>query len=266
MRITKDRYIESNITPTWMKLLKSNTEFDIEKLITHSMYYPASGFDFITPLIFINSCRSYILADPNVTDENIEYIIKRLTDFNYRLILKKEVKRDDIYLNQIEPIKPIFLLDGDLPKFLKDITPKEFYAYWMVFEEYGPYSHMVRNTHNRFSILFISDEGVSTYQNLYNASNTFPIGIILKAHYHWTNNWTYFSRRRGIFERTVMSNKSGFPNYIISFNQNDYCEELDFKGTTWVNYQNLVHEGDMYKIFKAEFQTHSTELYFRNYT
>jgi hypothetical protein len=69
----------------------------------------------------------------------------------------------------------------------------------------------------------------------------------------FSGNWTAFERQNGIFERTVMANPAGFPDFLLVDNvyDNDWSSpERSF----WRNYWQLEKVFPRYnlKIYRAE--------------
>jgi hypothetical protein len=69
-------------------------------------------------------------------------------------------------------------------------------------------------------MLSIFGEGIATYAAIYNSNKLCPIAIVLcRAEIGFGRNWTLFEQRNGAFERVVMSNRGGTPQYLFTWSR-----------------------------------------------
>jgi hypothetical protein len=234
--------------PNWLTDINKDSEFNIKQLLDKSIYYPASNTDGRVFEALAGSGYSFVYVDPNISNTDLKQQLNLVA--GYDVILSREINKDQLCFNPYNPVLPIPLVDEDPNKIMlsKKITP---YAHWAVFQRrahtdpgHGP---------ERFSLLFIAGEGVATYQAIYFSNRCRPMGIVLKGHSGFAGNWTRFEKQNGIFERTVMANPAGFPDYLFV----DHIYDNDWSSSDrsyWHNYSTMIKElpRKNFKIYKAK--------------
>lgn len=233
--------------PNWLTDINKDSEFNIKQLLDKSIYYPASNTDGWIFEALAGTGYSFVYVDPNIPHTDLKRQLNSVA--GYDVILSREIYKDQLCFNTYNPVLPIPLVDED-PKEIRlwnQITP---YAHWAIFQRrartdpgHGP---------ERFSLLFIAGEGVATYQAIYFSNLCRPMGIVLKGHTGFAGNWTRFEKQNGIFERTVMSNPAGFPDYL--FVDDIYDNNWSTRDRSyWHNYSTIIKELPRrnFKIYKA---------------
>jgi hypothetical protein len=104
----------------------------------------------------------------------------------------------------------------------------------------------------RISLLYIRGEGISTYKAIYNQNRFKPMALVIKGvDIGFGRNWTLFEKKDAIFERTVLANKAGFPDYI--FADGRYYPEGGPNQFTdypyWSNYQSEISNRNFLRIW-----------------
>lgn len=233
--------------PTWLENLESLDVLPIDDLLKDSIYYPASYCDRSVIEMFGGYGHSFIYVDLCMKKAFLNEQINR--QFNgYNKLFYREVKQSELCFRPYSPILPVIEEDGD-PKKCRFYTRngEEPTAFWVVYERrdstdvgYGP---------KRFSLLYIAGEGVATYQALYYSNKTKPSLIaMLTCNTGAAGNWTEFLKRGGFFERVVLTNPAGHPDYITA-------DEVDSKygQQIWNGYSTMViTRGKLLHTWKAD--------------
>ena len=69
-------------------------------------------------------------------------------------------------------------------------------SHWAIFQRKPQTNH--GHGPERFSLLFISGEGVATYQAIYFSNKCRPMGIVLRGYSGFAGNWTKFEKRKSL--------------------------------------------------------------------
>lgn len=241
------KILPPNEMPGWLAEISQDSPFKINAILHESIYYPASATDGTIFEGLGGAGYSFVYVDPNIKKSILLQRIKLVA--GYDVILSREILKEQLCFNKFTPVLPIPLIDEN-PTELRiwdEVTP---YAHWVVFQrraktniEHGP---------ERFSLLFIAGEGVATYQALYYSNFARPMAIVFRNASGFAGNWTQFERQNGIFERTVMANKAGYPDYLFVDNvyDNDWSRS---ERSYWHNYQKIDKQYPKYnlKVYRA---------------
>jgi hypothetical protein len=231
--------------PTWLANLESLDVLPIDDLLRDSIYYPASYCDMSVIEMFGGYGHSFIYVDLCMNkaffNEQINQQFK-----GYKKLFDREVKQSELCFRPYSQILPVKDEDGDLEKYhFKTGNGEESAAFWVVYERrdsidpgYGP---------KRFSLLYIAGEGVATYQALYYSNKTKPSLIVMISCNTGTGgNWTEFLKRGGFFERVVLGNPAGHPDYITAF-ETKYGQQI------WNGYSTyVITRGQLLHTWKAD--------------
>jgi hypothetical protein len=234
--------------PKWLGEINENSEFDISNVLNDSIYYPASQMDGSIFEGLGGIGHSFVYVDPNVKQATLKERLKLVA--GYHLILSREIAKEQLCSRPFNPVLPIPMVDED-PKQIMLCDDFKPYAHWAVFQRkektdpvHGP---------ERFSLLFIAGEGVATYQAIYFSNRARPMGIVFRNASAFSGNWTKFERQNGIFERTVMANPAGYPNFLFVDNvyDNNWSRH---ERSYWHNYTKLYKAYPRYNltIYQAE--------------
>ena len=235
--------------PNWLNDINENSAFNIKEILDKSIYYPASDTDGWIFEALAGTGYSFIYVDPNVKHDDLKKKLGLVA--GYDLILSREIHKEQLCFNSYIPVLPIPLIDEDPTdlRLWEHITP---YAHWAIFQRRPQTNH--GHGPERFSLLFISGEGVATYQAIYFSNKCRPMGIVLRGYSGFAGNWTKFEKQNGIFERTVMSNPAGFPDYLLVDDIYDSDSYSKNYRSYWHNYFDLFKDlpFQSFKIYKAE--------------
>ena len=227
--------------PEWLTSIDENSLFDRNLVLPNSIYYPGSKIDGRFLKVYLGMSHSIIYADPGVSKEEFKFNVKKIG--GYELILSIDISSKDLSPNpkfDQQPIPSDFYPELDsyneIPNALKNahermtrrivINPDGLtwrndvnsFAMWVVLKRksntnpsHGP---------ERFSLLFVGGEGIATYSAIFNSNLLFPKAIVFKgADIGFGHNWTFFEKKGGLFERVVMSNKAGIPQYLLAWDR-----------------------------------------------
>lgn len=231
--------------PEWILSVDKDSEFSIANVLENSIYYPACNTDGSMLEAFGGFAHSFVYADPNITKEQL---IKRIPKVaGYSVLFTRDILKEQLCFKPFNLVRPIPEIDGD-PKEFRITDEFKPYALWVVFQR----NSFTNPSHGpkRLSLLFIAGEGIATYQAIYNSNKIRPLAIVLYGHSGFAGNWTFFERRDGIFERSVMANLGGFPSYIFADEHYDN-EWTERPLSTWSNYTKLYKKTSFIKIWEA---------------
>ena len=230
------KHFPSKPFPAWLENIQADSAFPVMDVLNDSIYYPASHMDGSILKSYGGFTHSFVYVDPNV--EKIDLLRQLFGVARYEMLFMRWLPKEQLCFKPFQPIHPIPGVDEDPTRLNLHDKPINPYALWTVFER----KEKVKPAHGpkRFSFLFIAGEGVATYQAIYNSNRARPLAIVLKGYSGFAGNWTDFECRGGMFERVVMSNPGGFPDYLLCNERygSDYDRPIKFN--TWNNYEKFI--------------------------
>lgn len=230
--------------PVWLNDLQSLEVVPINELLIDSIYYPASSYDWQPIQAFAGFSHSFVYVDPAIKTEGIPEI------GGYQQLFSRSVRARELCGNGFDRKEPT-VTDGSL-KTLQDQFPSPFInlenivGSWSVYEK-APTSNW--GNPDRISVLLISAEGIDAYQALYYSNKTKPALIFMVA-CTW-GNWTEFERYDGFFNRVVLSNPAGHPDFLVSQERyrqiwNGYSRRIESKKWIPIWIADDVELGSLY--------------------
>ena len=195
--------------PQWLKSIKNGDPFPLRDVLSESLYYPASGTDGKPVKYMGGHAHSFIYTDYTIDEDAFKKELSGNKGFKgYHVVMQRKIERDELYPKGHKSLR---LRDGESnPKHHQDKI-KPFFAYWAILERddclgdnHGPH---------RFSMLFLCDESVFAFYNLYRCNHCFPecVTIIQPSGV----NWTDFRNPEGPLARQVLTNPAGQPHYLL---------------------------------------------------
>ena len=249
------KHFPSNPLPTWLECIQADSPFPVMDVLNDSIFYPASNTDGSILKYYGGFTHSFVYVDPNV--EKIDLLRQLFEVSGYSVLFGRWLPMEQLCFKPFQPIYPIPGVDDDPTRLMLHDKPIQPYAFWTVFER----REKVKPAHGpkRFSLLFIAGEGVATYQAIYNSNRARPLAIVLKGYSGFAGNWTGFECRGGMFERVVMSNLGGFPDYLLCNDRYGSEYERPVKFNTWNNYEKFIDQNPHIDLnaWKAERTTYS---------
>ncbi|HOC02980.1 MAG TPA: hypothetical protein P5065_00665 [Candidatus Ratteibacteria bacterium] len=206
--------IKKRRVPNWLvNIDKELKGLSIKKILSNSLYYPASGRDG-DPVRYLGGyVYSFIYVDYGLEYDEVS---NSLEDYNhgfrgYRILTRRDVRKEELIPQGWSPILPNRCIDGDLRKTINFIK-KPFALVHLqkrknFDEEDGP---------SYFSFLFIGGDGVATFQVLYHGNKCSPdVVTIIQPGTGFGGNWTNFQDPEMIFAQSVLQNSYGRPSYLL---------------------------------------------------
>jgi|APGre2960657423_1045063.scaffolds.fasta_scaffold11896_3 hypothetical protein len=218
------KLFEDKPIPTWLQRESMLGKFNRFNVLNESVYYAGCQFDWEPITDFNGWARSFVYADYRVEKEDMVSSFTRQSGIEILFVKDVEKSKLQPYSNTLpRPFLKDFLSSStDIEyvlenhnEYMREVQSRyPAFATWIVFD----IKRNVFEKPKRCSLLYICGEGVATYSSLYNSNEIRPSAIVLTAaDGGYGGNWTNFDLNGGIFERTVMSNNAGVPDYLITW-------------------------------------------------
>ena len=207
--------------PEWLALLNPATlgsaKFPLEKVLEHSLFYPAAGFDG-RPVQFLGGfIHSFVYVDYGSGETAVDDEVRREGFAGYRIAGSKRLEERDLAPNGWVPNIPP--QHRHQMRRFEDMQTRGFvrrsFATWYVFdrdndksEGHGP---------QRFSLVYICADGIAAYQALYWQHRTAPeVLTIIQPGGGFGGNYTDFRDPKGFFASTVLhEDGQQVPEYLV---------------------------------------------------
>ena len=216
------RLLPDTPLPKWLTQLESQSfqdRFPVREALSDSLYYPACAFDGLPVRHLGGAIYSFIYADYGYAQAQLIREVEGNGFRGYRPILEREVGLEEL-LPQGQSLADVansahhVVRPQPLPPAARAAAMNAPFARWYIFEreptvspEHGPV---------RFSLLFVSGDGVASYFALYNAHRLRPRAIaIIRPGHAFGGNWTRFQDQGGELERVVSANTAGVPEFLL---------------------------------------------------
>ena len=213
--------------------------FNLKKLLTNSMFYPASGIDGFDIEYSPLDINSFIHVDYSISESEATKAMREdFKDVGYSLIGLKSIdlkelnikciKQRHLILNQAESNR--LEIDFIYNRFnFKNFTP---FALWAVYELSQDATNGKCSKRNKFSLLHIGGEACEMFNQLYIANKLNPVSITLKrTGYGYGDNWTDFydpkSSLNRLIARNLEENNVKMPKVFLT--EDNYCSLVRFK-------------------------------------
>ncbi len=219
--------LQNGPLPKWLK--EDVLTFDIDNILSNSLYYPSSGYDGTPIKYFSGNVHSFIYADYGFQQETLEKNMHKGL-WGYHLIHNESIQK-----NQFIPSAWKKLVRPDSEERERMDLCKTFMkpplAHWAVYERDLDCSE----THGpeRISLFFIGGDGAFTYQALYLHRKITPkILAVIQPGHGFGGNYTDFYDDKKLFYRSV-----------IYRDEPDYYPEYFFTNIiyhSWLKHKNLL--------------------------
>ena len=226
--------------PDWLNKLNSATDLPLTQLLAESVYYPASIDDYYPIYAYSGFSYSFVYVDPHIHKQP-EYQKLR----GYQLVYSREVAREELCNKPYVALFPT-PKDGNLEKLAEmshlpdwagnDGKP---FALWQIYERIQTFNW---GDPERISVLRITGEGIATYQALYYSNFVKPLLLFNMCCTCCT--WSIFEKRGGFFNKTVLANPAGIPNYMSG------RERLG--GPIWDGYERRIETKSFFPTWIAD--------------
>lgn len=223
--------IEQVPFPEWLK--GDDFHFNLKDILKDSCYYPSSWFDGDPVRYLAGNVYSFIYVDYRFTEEEIE----RETALGlrgYNLIHQQHISEDELLPQNLTIfVEPDFKNPNERKEKLvgitKELTKNKPFAIWAIFERKACFDE--KHGAERISLLFLRNEGVSAYQDLYLYHEIAPFIIaVIQPGTGFGGNWTSFYSEDCFFYRSVnfYTEEAMLPRYFVT------------NSSHWKNYNTLV--------------------------
>ncbi len=226
--------ISSMVIPNWLN--SNDFKFNINEVLTDSLYYPSCGSDGTPVKYFTGNVYSFIYVDYGISKNKLIEDINKNGFCGYHIIHNQSLTEKDLTPNGFNIHIPLERDESSFnPNFLKGWI-KEPFCEWYIFERDVNKDEKIRP--KRFSFLFLCAEGVASYQALYLSNKIKPriIAIIQPGH-GFGGNWTNFKDREKIFAKSVFYNVDLLPEYIIN---GGWGNSRFYENPIWTEYNKLI--------------------------
>ena len=226
--------------PEWLAHLKSVDNLPIVDVLRDSVYYPASWQDDRAIHAYAGFSHSFVYVDPSIS-----YKLEDQKLDGYFLKFSRDIKQEELCFKAYQPIIPTER-DGSLSA-LKNMADFGGYrgnngkpfALWQIYEKKSSFNW---GDPDRISVLRITGEGVATYQALY-FSNQIKPSLIFMFACVW-GNWTLFEERNSFFNRVVLANPAGHPDFLAAQDKES--------GPIWDGYERRVETKNFFPTWIAD--------------
>jgi hypothetical protein len=217
----------------------------LQELLANSLFYPSCGFDGgvikdCNTLRHSLGITSFIYCDYGISEEAFQFHQNSFA--GYSVIGSRNLSISELIPNGWQQENPPSVEEKEYDQFrLNDITS---FATWTIYERIA--EETTSNKPKRFSLIYLSGEGVATYQALYWSNNEKPKAIaIIQPGTSFGCNWANFTNEDGPFGWVVKNNPTGIPKYIYNGGYgNDHPIEF------WADFKLIDTIGNYYPLKK----------------
>lgn len=211
------KVLPMNEMPDWLRTLDTSkfkeTPLPLRELLTNSLYYPASGLDGDPVMRLAGNVHSFIYVDQGAANRTtlMAELARPRCFRGYELLAAREVTKAELIPNGWTPTLPT-PEDGTPDQYRSEMKPP--FALWAIMQRLPEFP--TKHGPERFSLLYISGDGVATFQALYVENKVAPRYLsILQPGHGFGGNWTEFTDPARILARSVLNNPAGIPEYLL---------------------------------------------------
>jgi hypothetical protein len=203
--------INSHERDKWKRwTIESDNKLELNNFFFRSFFYAAERFEVRIMSIFVNITRSMVFCGSKMTEEM--FLNQMDTSPEYKVIGYRKVELDEIITTEWFPAfmegfnSPMFKVD----QLNKDI--KQPFAYYVVYDLRKQLPE--ENTYNRFRILYICGEPVSTYKALYYSNKVYP-EFVARIYNKFHSKYDQLTDEGEQLHSAVTNNPYGKPKAIL---------------------------------------------------
>jgi hypothetical protein len=211
-------------TPEWLLDIASSQKLPdhlpLTNLLEKSLYYPSSGLDTDPLECFEGFIHSFIYVDYGQSRGDFLKFISHTMN-HYKFIHGRFISRNELVPDHWIPDFPkVFDEFGGDTRLNRAQGKCDQFGYWGIFGHETPDGEQ-----KIFSFLFISGEGVASYQGLYGRNNASPeVLAIIQPGHAFGGNWTNFfdhkaplwqSVSQGVLPNKVFLGNCGLSNSLF---------------------------------------------------
>lgn len=208
--------------------------FPLDTLLTDSVYYPSSGLDGDPVQYLGKRFQSYLYVDYGVSREDLLQQLEERPFRGYEILANRSVTARELAPYGWRPSPPD--REDEDPASRADVVIKTPYCQWIVFErtpdfedDHGP---------SRFSLIYLSADGVAAYQALYWERELSPAVLaIIQPGAGFGGNYTRFDDRSSVLAKTVMDGPTKPPGELLFGGTGD---SEDYQSPCWPEYSEFA--------------------------
>jgi hypothetical protein len=205
--------------PKWLVNIKPKNycKLPLKEILKDSFYYPSSGLDGNPIKSLTGNVYSFIYVDYGVTKQKLDSAIEDGGFKGYRLLMSREVAEEELFPDGKASLE-LSRNDGDPQKYRSWM--KAPFIKWMIFEHNNDddldNNDGAESRVEKFSLLYIGAEGVSTFNSLYLSNQLSPLAVaVIQPGHGFGGNWTNYTDTNQVFYKTVFNNPNGIPKYLM---------------------------------------------------
>ena len=231
------KQIETMPMPDWLSALTAaamhDDPFPLKALLKDSLYYPACGFDGDPVKYLAGNIYSFIYVDYGYGRDDFTHAITEQGFQGYDLLASKSVRRRELSRHSWRA-DPLVDTNGYSTPSSDTRTP--FFCIWSVFQRREDFD--VEHGPERFSLLYLCEEGVAAFRALYLANSIVPRAVaVIQPGHGFGGNWTDFTDPDRVLARTVLGNPMGIPELLLHGGIGD---PEHYRMPIWQAYENLI--------------------------
>ncbi|MCE2449019.1 MAG: hypothetical protein J4F35_11720 [Candidatus Latescibacteria bacterium] len=218
--------------PNWLADNMLDGNIPIIGLLRNSIFYPASGLDSDPIMHLGHHFWSFVYADYGYEPEFIKATLSAERFAGYKLLGRRSVSENELPLARWNSESDGWLEGGNNREARERGTPP--FAQWaLLVRDYGQ-----EKPRELMSLLFVGAEGVTLFKKLYVDNEVAPACLaIIQPSDEMGENWTNFNDPNAYLAKTVMTNPSGSPRFLLygGNGQVEWC-----KSSPWPEYDKLL--------------------------
>jgi hypothetical protein len=227
--------------PDWLKALSDARTLPplipIKDILHDSCFYPSSGLD-SSPVLIANGCvHSFVYVDYGTSRDDYDRTMLFPGFRPYNRILSRNVERDEIVPDGLTVQAPVRFdnpgFDGQ-QRLMEAQSRCRFFCHWSIWQRRQ--NRDERDGPLLFSFLFLSEEAVAAYEEIYRRNVFVPkiIAIIQPGH-ACGDNWTNFNDPDAPLWKTVQKGRC-CPEFLLlgSYGARSISVDCAFPGYTFV--------------------------------
>jgi len=238
-------YLAVQPTPDWLMQMTPErmvrSPFPLHDLLSGSLYYPSSSFDG-DPIAYLGgNHHSFVYVDYGEERHGLLAALEEPGFLGYQVLCHRPVLEGELTPGGWSPVIPWGGI-GRPPS--SWVRPP--FCEWVILERVAAFP----NEHGpeRFSLLFLSADGLATFQALYVGNRVAPGTVaIIQPGTGFGGNWTDFADPEGPLADAVLGNPAGRPDILLHAGAGgphwytrpcwpQYAERLGIPGTTSIGF------------------------------
>jgi hypothetical protein len=184
-----------------------------KEILEDSLYYPSCGGDGGPVKNLGPWFQSFVYVDYGYSREDFLNELQNKPFIGYQILGQRSVSLSELTPNGW-PQPELTPEERKNAEECKEYKAQLKFCEWLIFER----KETLSNSHGpfRFSMLYLSVDGIQAFNALYIANSLKPKAIaVIQSGYGFGLNWIDFSDETSALARIVLSNPAGVPDYFI---------------------------------------------------